>query len=96
MNMLETRKMAAALSYTFQSGEVPKVVAAGAGELATRIIEAAEAAGVPVHQDAGLAARLVGLQLQAEIPVELYRAVAGVLAVVMSLDRLGDGKIKGM
>lgn len=93
MNMLETRKMAAALSYTFQSGEAPTVVAAGAGELATRIVEAAQAAGVPVHKDSGLATRLVGLQLQAEIPVELYRAVAGVLAVVLSLDRPPDDKI---
>lgn len=84
--MGEKRKTAAALHYNPQAGEAPKVVASGSGHLAERIVKAAREAGVPVHEDSKLARLLVGLDLEREIPVELYRAVAAVLAIIMSVD----------
>jgi len=48
---------AAALRY--DEGTTPRVVAAGRGEVARRIVEEARAAGVPVRDDAGLAEALV-------------------------------------
>lgn len=85
--MADKRKTAAALHYDPATGKAPKVVAAGYGELAERIVQSAREAGVPIHEDTDLARLLVGLDLQQEIPVELYRAVAAVLAVVLSLDK---------
>jgi len=81
------RKKAAALRYDPETDKAPEIVAAGYGEIADRIIASAEKHGIPVHQDAELASVLVGLNLNQEVPVELYRAVAAVLAVIMEADR---------
>jgi len=85
--MAEKRRAAAALHYDPQTGAAPKVVASGLGSLAERIVQTAREAGVPVYEDQELARLLVGLDLEQEIPVELYRAVAAVLAVVFSVDQ---------
>jgi flagellar biosynthesis protein len=77
--------MAVALGY--ESGKrAPEVLARGAGLLAERIIALARAAGVPVKQDADLAEVLAGLEVGAEIPPELYEAVAEVLAFVYRMN----------
>jgi flagellar biosynthesis protein len=68
----------AALRYTGDGA--PKVVAAGRGHIAATILERAREAGVPVHQDPELADALAGLALGAEVPEELWKAVAEVLA----------------
>jgi flagellar biosynthesis protein len=73
------RKHAAALRYDAESGGPPRVVAAGSGELAERIIALAEEHGVPVRDDAPLAEALARLQLEAEVPEELWAAVAEAL-----------------
>lgn len=70
---------AAALRHDPARPGAPKVVAAGRGEVARRIVEAARAAGVPVRDDALLADALSGLQLDAEVPEELWAAVAEAL-----------------
>ena len=80
------RKMAAALRYDSEPGSAPVVVAAGKGELAERIISAAQEYSIPVHRDEELASVLVGLNLSEEIPTDLYRAVAVVLALVFEAD----------
>jgi flagellar biosynthesis protein len=68
----------AALRYTGDGA--PNVVAAGRGHVAATILERAREAGVPVHQDPELADALAGLALGAEVPEELWKAVAEVLA----------------
>lgn len=75
----EVPTRAVALRYDEESGSAPRVVASGVGEVAQRILEVAEAAGVPVQADADLAELLAGCELQAEIPLELYSAVAELL-----------------
>ena len=77
---------AAALRY--DGSGAPRVVAAGSGELARRIVENARQAGVPVREDTGLAEALARLQLEAEVPEELWRAVAEVLVWAQGLDVL--------
>ena len=57
----------------------PRVVAAGSGIVAERIVALAREHGVPVHDDAGLAEALARLQLEAEVPEELWKAVAEAL-----------------
>lgn len=83
-------RRAAALRYE-REGRAPRVVAAGRGEVARRLVELAEAAGVPVRRDAALAEALAGLELELEIPEELYVAVAEALAWAYSLDLGGAG-----
>ena len=72
-------KRAAALRYDAESGGAPRVVAAGSGEIAERIIALAQEHGVPIRDDAALAEALARLQLEAEVPEELWAAVAEAL-----------------
>jgi len=76
--MPEPRR-AAALRYDAQSGGAPTVVAAGSGELADRIVALAREHGIAVREDAPLAQALARLQLEAEVPPELWEAVAQAL-----------------
>jgi flagellar biosynthesis protein len=67
------------------------VVASGQSLVAERILEAARAAGVPIHEDAPLADALSQLELGDEVPPELWQAVAEVLVWALKLDRVARG-----
>ena len=83
--MAEQRKVAAALRYPGHGA--PKVVAAGKGLVAERILELAREAGVPTREDSALAQALAELELGSEIPPLLYQAVAEALVWALRLDR---------
>jgi flagellar biosynthetic protein FlhB len=80
-----------AVALTYEPGKsAPRVVAKGAGMIAARIREQAETDRVPVVQDIPLARALhAACEIGQEIPVELYNAVAQVLAFVMALRSRG-------
>jgi len=79
-------RRAAALHYDAGTDAAPRVVAAGRGHVAERILAEARAAGVPVRDDAALAEALAGLDLGLRVPEELYSAVAEALAWAYRLD----------
>ncbi len=79
-------KRVAALKYDRESGAAPKVVAAGSGHVAERILATAREAGIPIREDAALAEALARLQLDLEIPEDLYAAVAEALVWAYALD----------
>jgi flagellar biosynthesis protein len=79
------RRHAAALRYDQERGGAPQVVAAGSGVVAERIIALAVENGVPVHDDGALAAALARLQLEADVPEELWAAVAEALVWAYNL-----------
>lgn len=82
--------LAVALRYDGQNA--PRVTAKGAGATAERIIELAEANGVPLHADVGLVGVLANVPLGDEIPRELYLAVAEVIAFAFLLSgKVPDG-----
>lgn len=81
------RLQAAALSYDAGRDAAPRVVGAGAGHLAERIVAVAQANGIPIVRDDALAAALAALPTGSEIPPALYEAVAQVLAYIYSIDR---------
>jgi flagellar biosynthesis protein len=70
--------IAVALSY--DGSNAPRVTAKGERLLAEQIIEAAEQAGVPLYPDRELAMILSQIPLGEEIPDNLYKAVAEVIA----------------
>jgi flagellar biosynthesis protein FlhB len=80
-----------AVALRYEPGKsAPRVVAKGAGAIAARIREEAESKGVPMVRDIPLARALhASCELGQEIPVELYDAVARVLAFVMALNARG-------
>ena len=72
------QKIAVALEYDGENA--PLVTAKGFGELAEKILQAADEAGIPLHEDRQLVEILAHLKLDEEIPENLYRAVAEVIA----------------
>lgn len=83
---INEKTMAAAIKYDSASANAPKVTARGRGFIADKIIEKAEEFGIPIKNDPDLVQILSKLDIGAEIPVELYRAVAEILAFVYSLN----------
>ncbi len=81
------QKKAAALRYDQARDKAPRVVAKGRGKMADRIVAAAREHGVPMVEDRNLVQMLDVLDMEAEIPAELYQAVAEVLAFVYRMNR---------
>ena len=77
---------AVALKYDRKKDNAPRVIAKGRGEIAEKIIEVARAHNVPLYEDKNLIQILEALDLETEIPPELYRAVAEVLAFIYRLN----------
>lgn len=69
-----------AVALEYGTRETPVVSAIGNGEVAERIIEEARKRGVYITSDPQLVSLLSQLQLEEEIPEELYAAVAAVLS----------------
>ncbi len=80
-------KKAVALGYDSEKDGAPKVVAKGSGYVAERIIDLAKEKGVDLYEDAALVEALSAVDIGREIPEELYKVVAEVLAFIYSLDR---------
>ncbi len=83
----ERRRKAVALRYDAERDSAPRLTAKGSGVVADRIIEIAKEAGVHIHEDPDLIAVLSKLDVEAQIPEDLYKAVAEVLAFVYKLNR---------
>ena len=87
--MTKKRDKAVAIEYDVQRERAPVVTAKGEGFVARRIVEIAQAADVPVVEDAALVSALLSLELGQEIPFELYEAVARILSWIYKLEK-GD------
>ena len=75
-------KKAVALTYKPEDDQAPKVSAKGAGNIAERILALAKEHGIPIKEDPDLVEILAKLEVNQEIPPELYTVVAEVLAFV--------------
>lgn len=85
--MEEKIKKAVALKYERGKDQAPRIVAKGLGSVAEKIVELARENGIEVLKDEELVEFLVALDVGDEIPPELYRAVAEVLAYVYRVTR---------
>lgn len=79
------QQVAIALTYGKNQG-APKVVAKGRGLIAQAIIEQARQHGVFVHESEDLVGLLMKVELDQEIPAQLYLAVAELLAWLYRLE----------
>ncbi len=79
---MTARTIPLAVALQYEKG-APRVVAKGRGEIGEKIIEIARANGVPLEENAALAAALAEVELGDEIPLELYKAVAEVLLFIL-------------
>jgi flagellar biosynthesis protein len=84
--MMKRKPKAVALKYEKEKDAAPRIVAKGRGFVAQKIIETARAHGVSLYEDKNLVQVLEALDLETEIPTELYRAVAEVLAFIYRLN----------
>ncbi|BFH63970.1 MULTISPECIES: EscU/YscU/HrcU family type III secretion system export apparatus switch protein [Paenibacillus] len=85
---LNVMKKAVALKYAPGEADAPVVTAKGRGKLAEAILDKAKEHGVPVQEDAALVEVLSKLDLDQQIPPELYQLVAEVLSYIYRTDRL--------
>lgn len=80
------QQVAVALAYGQGNSGAPKVVAKGRGLVAQAIIERAKQNGVFVHESEDLVGLLMKVELDQEIPPQLYMAVAELLAWLYRLE----------
>lgn len=92
--MPETQSAPKAVALSYDGTGAPKVTARGTGELAKKIIEVAQAEGIPIQKNETLVDALVQIDLNREIPPQLYVAVAEILALIYKLDSRKQKKLK--
>lgn len=80
------KKQAVALQYS-EENVAPRVIAKGKGYVAENILNAAKKNSVPIYQNKTLTSMLMAVDIDREIPPELYTAVAEILAYVYRMDQ---------
>ena len=80
--MSTENKKAVALKYEMYKDNAPKVIAKGNGEIAKKIIEVAKQHRIYIKEDPDLVEVLSGLDLYEEIPEDLYKVVAEIIAFI--------------
>ena len=83
-----------AVALAYGERAAPVVTARGYGEVAERIVQEAQQQGVHVAQDPALLAMLSKVDIDQEIPPEVYTAVAVVLSWVYWLRGMQPGDEK--
>jgi flagellar biosynthesis protein len=73
---------AAAIADSSISGQMPRVIASGTGGVAEQILQVAWSNGVKVREDADLVEVLAAIDVDSDIPIEAFAAVAEILAYV--------------
>ena len=79
---IDRHQKAVALSDQEKSGTRPRVVASGEGGVAEQIIQLAWANDIKVREDADLVEILSAIDVESEIPIEAFAAVAEILSYV--------------
>ncbi|MDF1883928.1 EscU/YscU/HrcU family type III secretion system export apparatus switch protein [Sulfurimonas sp. SAG-AH-194-C21] len=80
-----SKEKAVALKYDSESGQAPKVTAKGEGFTAQNIIKIAKLHDIPIKKDEDLVELLSKLEIDREVPAEMYKAIAEVFSYVYKL-----------
>ena len=78
---------AVALKYDHSKSQAPLVTAKGQGNVAQKIIKLAEANDIPIKKDEDLIELLSNVELDHEVPQEMYKAVAEVFSFIYSITK---------
>jgi len=84
--LMKTDK-AVALQYNQNKNNAPKVIASGKGELAKKIVQKAKEFDIPLFANEALVESLIDLDIDKEIPSELYQAVVEVFVWLAKQDK---------
>lgn len=79
-------KKAIALKYSDKES-APKVIAKGKGLIADEILDSARKNNIHIQQDPALIEILSKLEIDQQIPEELYEAVAEIFAFIYKIDK---------
>ena len=90
--MKDAEQKAVALTYGRGKDKAPRVTAKGRGALAEKILALARRHVVPIEKDSTLLEALYRLEINEEIPEELYKVVAEVLAFIYRMNRTERGE----
>ena len=80
-------KSAIALKYDSDEDIAPKVIAKGDNFIAKNMVEKAEELDIPRYRDEKIVHQLRNLEINDNIPQELYEAIAQVLIFITKLDK---------
>ncbi len=78
---------AAALKYDKNNSNAPKVIASGKRSIAQSIIKKAKEFDVPIFANEALVNSLLDLEIDHEIPAELYQGIADVFIWLMKNEK---------
>ena len=85
--MQVNKKKAVALGYNRSKDNAPRVLATGAGEIANRIIDLAKEHDIPIKEDPDLIEILSKVEVDQEIPPNLYKAVAEIFSFLYKITK---------
>ena len=83
--MQVNKKKAVALGYNRSQDNAPKVLASGASEIANKIISLAKEHDIPIKEDPDLIEILSKVEVDQEIPPNLYKAVAEIFSFLYKI-----------
>lgn len=79
------KSKAVALKYDKETSSAPKVTAKGEGVSAENIIKIANENDIPIKKDEDLVELLSNIELDREVPPEMYKAIAEVFSYIYKL-----------
>ncbi|RUM56449.1 MAG: flagellar biosynthesis protein FlhB [Nautilia sp.] len=79
-------KKAVAMKYKAYEDNAPKVIAKGKGEIAKKIIEKAKQYDVNIFENPELTDMLMNVEVNEEVPPELYKSVVEVFVWLHKLE----------
>ncbi len=85
-------KKAVSLKYDKIKQNAPKLIAKGKGSIALNIIDVAQKHNIPIKKDEDLLQMLSQIEVNEEIPTELYSAVSQIFSFIYELSNEQEDK----
>jgi len=86
------REKAVALRYDKEKENAPRILAKGEGESAKNIIKIAQLHKLPIKKDSDLIELLSKVEIDKEVPKELYKAVAELFSYIYKITNTLEDK----